>query len=143
MAASIAAHGVIQPLTVRPEVREGKDGAERQTGRYLVVAGGRRLRALMKLAAGRKLPKDAGVPCVVRSGGTERDAAEVSLAENVERVPMNAADEHAAFAKLADGGMSAADIATRFGVHRRRVEQRLGFGPHRPPTCWTNCGRAR
>ena len=128
LTASIAAHGLIQPLTVRPEIKADRQGKERPTGRYLVVAGGRRLRALMKLAAGRKLPKDVGVSCVIRNGGTERDAAEVSLAENVERLPMNAADEHAAFAKLADAGMSAADIAGRFGIHRRRVEQRLALG---------------
>ena len=128
LAASIAAHGVIQPLTVRPEVKVDKQGKDRPTGRYLVVAGGRRLRALLKLAGDRRLPKDADVPCVVRPGGTERDAAEVSLAENVERLPMNAADEHAAFAKLADAGMSSADIAARFGIGRRRVEQRLALG---------------
>ena len=129
LAASIAAHGVIHPLAVRPETKPSKDGKGRpkQTGRYLVVAGGRRLRALLKLAGDRRLPKDAGVPCVVRQG-TERDATEVSLAENVERLPMNAADEHAAFAKLADQGMSSADIAARFGIHKRRVEQRLALG---------------
>ena len=127
LAASIAAHGVIQPLCVRPEAKRAADGTEKPTGRYLVVAGGRRLRALMRLAGTRRLPKDAGVPCVVRQAG-ERDAAEVSLAENVERVPMNAADEHAAFAKLADGGMSGADIARRFGLTKRRVEQRLALG---------------
>ena len=126
LAASIAAHGVIHPLTVRSEVKE-KDGKAHPTGRYLVVAGGRRLRALLRLAGGKKLPKDAGVPCVIRNGGTERDAAEISLAENVERLPMNAADEHAAFAKLADAGMSSGDIAARFGIGRRRVEQRLAL----------------
>jgi ParB family chromosome partitioning protein len=85
------------------------------------------LRALLKLAGDRRLPKDAGVPCVVRQG-TERDAVEASLAENVERLPMNPADEHSAFAKLADSGLSSADIAVRFGIHRRRVEQRLALG---------------
>ncbi len=130
LAASIAAHGVIQPLCVRPETKPDRKHPEkpaRPTGRYLVVAGGRRLRALLKLAGDRRLPKDAGVPCVVRQG-TERDAAEASLAENVERLPMNPADEHAAFAKLADAGMSSTDIATRFGIHKRRVEQRLALG---------------
>ena len=130
LAASIAAHGVIQPLAVRPETKPDRKHPEkptRPTGRYLVVAGGRRLRALLKLAGDRRLPKDAGVPCVVRQG-TERDATEVSLAENVERLPMNPADEHAAFAKLADAGMSSTDIAARFGIHKRRVEQRLALG---------------
>ena len=130
LAASIAAHGVIQPLAVRPETKpdwKNKDAKPHPTGRYLVVAGGRRLRALMKLASDRRLPKDAGVPCVVRQG-TERDAAEVSLAENVERLPMNPADEHVAFAKLAEEGMSSADVAARFGIHKRRVEQRLALG---------------
>ena len=127
LTASIAAHGLIQPLTVRPEIKE-KGGESHPTGRYLVVAGGRRLRALLRLAGQRKIPKDAGVTCVIRAKAGEAEAREVSLAENVERLPMNAADEHAAFAKLADAGMSAADIAGRFGIHRRRVEQRLALG---------------
>lgn len=127
LAASIAAHGVIQPLTVRPEVKEA-GGKPHPTGRYLVTAGGRRLRALLKLANQKRLPKDAGVPCVIRAKGGEAEAREVSLAENVERLPMNPADEHAAFAALADAGMGSGDIAARFGIHKRRVEQRLALG---------------
>ena len=46
LAASIAAHGIIQPLAVRPEMRPDRknpDKSPHPTGRYLVVAGGRRL----------------------------------------------------------------------------------------------------
>ena len=133
LAASIAAHGVIQPLAVRPEVKPPRDGKgqPKQTGRYLVVAGGRRLRALLKLAGDRRLPKDAGVPCVVRQG-TERDATEVSLAENVERLPMNPADEHAAFAKLADAGMSSTGHRRPLRHPQAPRRAAAGAGPHRP-----------
>ena len=142
LAASIAAHNLIQPLTVRPETKVGKDGESHPTGRYLVTAGGRRLRALLKLAGQKRLPKDAGVPCVIRNGSGEAQAREVSLAENVERLPMNAADEHAAFAALADAGMGSGDIAARFGVGTGGASNSGWRWGGSPPICWTSCARA-
>lgn len=55
LAASIAAHGLMQNLTVRPET--GLDGAP--TGRYEVLAGGRRLAALTRLARQKRIARDA------------------------------------------------------------------------------------
>jgi hypothetical protein len=55
-------------------------------------------------------------------------SAEASLAENVQRVAMNAMDEMEAFARLVDDGMSVEAIAERFGASVRHVEQRLALG---------------
>jgi len=85
LAASIAAHGLLQSLVVRPTLDDG--GAP--TGRYEVVAGGRRLAALKLLAKRKAFGKAGPVPCRVLDG---EDAGEASLAENVVRLDMHPAD---------------------------------------------------
>jgi ParB family chromosome partitioning protein len=124
LAASIAAHGLLHPLTVTPET--GKSGEP--TGKFGVIAGGRRLAAL-KLLAGRKtLPKTAPIPCVT----IEDNGAEISLAENVGQAPMHPADQFEAFAALQVQGLTAEDIGARFGLSARVVKQRLRLGAASP-----------
>lgn len=118
LAASIAAHGLLQNLQVRPLVRENGD----PTGKYEVVAGGRRLAAMKRLAKERALPKNHPVPCRVLE--TE-DAAEISLAENVIRQAMHPADQYEAFAALAAEGHDPETIATRFGTSATQVRKLL------------------
>ena len=113
LAASIAAHGLLQSLVVRKHGR----------GKYAVVAGQRRLLALSSLAESGTIEADAPVPCRVLDGTA--DAAEISLAENVVREQMHPADEFEAFRALADGGTPVADIAARFGVSETVVQKRL------------------
>ncbi|MBL8550911.1 MAG: ParB N-terminal domain-containing protein [Hyphomonadaceae bacterium] len=115
LAASIAAHGLLQNLSV---VRV-------DDGRYAVVAGARRLAALRLLIKQGRLPRDFVAPCTIVEPAL---GAEASLAENVQRVAMNAMDEMEAFARLADDGMSIESIAERFGANVRHVEQRLALG---------------
>lgn len=112
LAASIQAHGLLQNL----QVREGKGG------RYEVVAGGRRLAALRLLAKGKKIAKTAEIPCHVLS---DEDAAEISLAENIVRLPMHPADQYDAFKAMADAGKGNEEIAARFGCSPTVVKQRL------------------
>ncbi len=112
LAASIAAHGLLQNLTVRP----GKGG------KFEVIAGGRRLAALKLLAKGGTLTKDAPISCVMREG---EDAGEISLAENIIRVPMHPADQFDAFKAMADQGKGPEEIAARFGCTPAVVRQRL------------------
>jgi ParB family chromosome partitioning protein len=112
LAASIHAHGLLQNL----QVREGKDGT------FEVVAGGRRLKALRLLAKRKKIAKTAPIPCHVLDG---EDAAEISLAENVVRLPMHPADQYEAFKAMADAGRGPEEIAARFGCSPAVVKQRL------------------
>lgn len=112
LAASIQAHGLLQSLVVR----------EPDKGRYAVVAGGRRLRALRQLAKAKCIQRNAPIPCRVVSGD---EAAEMSLAENVVRTNMHPADEIEAFARLADQGDGPEAIAARFGVSGAHVARRL------------------
>ena len=123
--ASIAAHGLLENLVVRPH-DPGQDGAVR----YAVIAGGRRLTALTDLAGEGVLSADVPVPCRVIDNGAAD--AELSLAENVVRVAMHPADQVQAFGALAHDGATVADIAARFGVSERTVEQRLRLGNAAP-----------
>ncbi len=119
LAASIEAHGLLQNLTVRLVPKNG-----RQKSRYEVVAGGRRLQALKLLAKRKRIAKNFGVPCKLL-GKKKGGGLEVSLAENVVRVPLHPADQFEAFSQLNAQGLGAADIAARFGVTQKAVEQRL------------------
>ena len=120
--ASLAAHGLLASLVVRP--------IESVRPRYAVVAGGRRLAALKALAAEGVIPVNHPVPC--RVDGSDTPPGELSLAENVVRVAMHPADQAQAFGRLAAGGASAAAIAARFGVSERVVAQRLRLGNAAP-----------
>ena len=123
--ASIAALGLLENLVVRPEEPDSDD-----IECYAVVAGGRRLKAMQALVQDKVFDADRPVPCQVRTGNTE--PAELSLAENVIRIPMHPADQVTAFAKLVDTGQPVSAIATRFGASERLVEQRLRLGNAAP-----------
>jgi len=110
---SIRAFGILQPLLVR-EI----------DGDFEVVAGQRRYRAYGVLVAeGLTEP----MPCAVMEDGDDASAIEASLAENLERLPMDDLDQYAAFAVLVAKGRSVEDIAGHFGVTERMVRQRLAL----------------
>lgn len=119
---SIAAKGIIEPLTVR---QSGKG--------FLVVNGGKRLAALQFMrdhgleAAGVLVDDNYPVPVNVRD---ESDAAarETSLITNLVRDGMHPVDEYEAFARLRDDGMEEAEIGARFGISHKGVRQRLALG---------------
>ncbi|WP_304273809.1 ParB/RepB/Spo0J family partition protein [Caulobacter segnis] len=124
-AASIQAKGVLQPLVVEPELKDG-----RATGYYLVSAGEGRRQALRLLAKRRVLAKAVPVRCVV---DTVNDPVEVSLDENSSREPMHPADAYEAFRELSERrGWSAEEIAARFGLKPDTVRQRLRLGSVAP-----------
>jgi ParB family chromosome partitioning protein len=112
LAASIAAHGLLQSLVVR------KDGKK-----FAVVAGNRRLAALSALLKAGKIDAGFEVPCQVIENGA--DATEISLAENTVRENMHPADECDAYRDLIDKGAPIADVAARFGKTEHYVKQRL------------------
>lgn len=114
LAEDIAAHGVLQNLNV----------TDCGNGKYAVSAGGRRHAALRLLLKQGRIGKDYLVPCKVIS---DAHAAEVSLAENVQRVAMHAMDEAEAYQALVVEGADAEAISKRFGVTARHVEQRLAL----------------
>lgn len=115
LAASIESQGLLENLVVR------ENGGEI----YEVIAGARRLAALKLLARKKKVPNDHPVSCLVLESGSTSDIIEVSLAENLVRAPVHPADQYEAFAKLQKEGLPEEDIAARFGLSKKMVQQRL------------------
>ncbi len=113
LANSIAVHGLRQNLNVR--ATEG--------GKFEVVAGGRRFRALKLLVKQGAMSKNADIPCNVLAA--EDDATEISLVENTLRVAMHADDQCEAFLAMVEAGKGVEEVAARFGVTPAVVERRL------------------
>lgn len=115
LAASIKAQGLKQNLV-----------GYRQGGRVMVSAGGRRLTAMQELELAGELPEilaSEGVPVLVSDAAS---ALEASLAENTVREAMHPADEFMAFEQLKEREkLSIGEIAARYGVEERHVEQRM------------------
>lgn len=84
LADSIATHGLIQPVVVRPE----------ENGFYQIIAGERRWRA-SKMAGLTEIP-------VVIVEADDRRAAELSIIENIQREDLNAIEEAEAYRALAE-----------------------------------------
>ena len=133
--ASIRAHGLLENLVVRiDDTSDSKNskgsGKSKSTKgkageKFAVVAGGRRLLALAALAKAGVIASDHPVPCRVTQ---HENLEELSLAENVVRIPMHPADQVVSFARLVREGATVGSIAARFGVSERIVEQRLRLG---------------
>lgn len=110
--ASIPVHGLIQSLAVEPSGK--KD-------RYLVIAGGRRLKALKILAKEKAIAKDYPIPCRV----VDSEAEAISLAENHNRVPPHPADQYDAFAAQIATGKSIEEVSNAYGVSETIVKKRM------------------
>lgn len=107
LAESIAEHGVLQPLVVRP-VDQG----------YQLIAGERRLRASQ--LAGRM-----SVPVVVRRA-TDQQALLLALLENLQREDLNPLEEAHAYRRLAgDFQLNQEEIARGVGRDRSTVANSL------------------
>jgi len=114
LVALIRAHGLLQPLVVRP--------CEDKPKHYVVVAGNRRLSALREI---HKNDGDPKIPCVLRDVDAPTADA-LSLSENFAREAMHPLDEAEAFAALASKeGKGVDGIAAEFGVTERYVRQRM------------------
>lgn len=109
LAASIALHGVLQPIIVEP-------GEE---GRYILQIGKRRL-AASKIAG---LDK---VPAIILDGplGSEESLA-MRLVENIHREDLDPIDEAEAYAALREMGVKVSDIAKRVGKERTYVSHSM------------------
>ncbi len=107
LADSIAVHGIIQPLVVRPV-----------GDRYEIIAGERRFRAA-HLAGLRE------VPVIVREFD-EQELYEVALIENIQRENLNAIEEAVAYKKLiSEYKLTQEQVATRVAKSRTEVTNKM------------------
>jgi len=105
--ASIAAHGVIQPILV----------SETATG-YQLVAGERRLRAAQSAGLDR-------IPAVIRQL-VDRDQLELALVENLQRADLDPIETADAYRQLMNRfGLSQDDVASRVGRARSTIANTL------------------
>jgi ParB/RepB/Spo0J family partition protein len=108
LTASIAQHGVLQPLLVAPN---GDDG-------YRLIAGHRRLSASQEAGL-------AEVPVIVRETDSDTGGLDLALIENIAREDLDPVEEARAFQRLIDGGLTRRGVAERLSVAQRRVTERL------------------
>jgi ParB family chromosome partitioning protein len=107
LTASIAAHGVLQPVLVSPT-----------PAGWVLIAGERRLRAAARAGLDR-------VPVVVRSV-EEHEQLALALVENLQRADLNPLEEAAAFRQLmTEFGLTQEDVAGRVGKSRPAVANTL------------------
>ena len=107
LAASIAVHGVLQPVLVT-EILDG----------YQLVAGERRVRAAQLAGLDR-------VPAIVRQMAA-RDQLAIAIVENIQRADLNAMEEAHAYRQLADEfKLTQEEIATRVGRARPTIANTL------------------
>jgi ParB family chromosome partitioning protein len=97
LAASILVNGVVQPIVVRPN-----------NGRYQLIAGERRWRAVQKI--GREF-----IPAVIKQVSNEQ-AMEMTIVENLQREGLNPMEEARAFDRL----------SREFNLTQEEMSQRTG-----------------
>ncbi|WP_324716384.1 ParB/RepB/Spo0J family partition protein [Carboxydochorda subterranea] len=112
LAESIRAHGVLEPIVVRPAGREG------QGARYQIVIGERRWRAA-------RMAGLEAVPAVVRAVD-DRQMLQMALVENLQREDLSPLEEAEAYRRLVEEfGMSQEAVAQAVGRKRPTVANAL------------------
>lgn len=111
LTASIKAQGILQNLTVIPDLKRAK---------YLVVIGNRRFEAA----------KAAGLielPCVI-SDMDEKEALKTMMSENMQRADLTVLDQIQGIGKMQQLGMSLPEIAAGTGLSETTVRRRATVG---------------
>lgn len=107
LATSIADHGVIEPIVVRP------DGDQ-----YQIVAGERRFRAAGMAGL-------AEIPAIIREDLQDTQAALLTALENLQREDLDIEDEGRMYETLLAQGVAASEreLARQLGVDRSRINR--------------------
>jgi len=115
LAASITAHGLVQPITVRANLDAGEGALP-----YLLVAGERRLRAT------RDVLKRRTIAAIIRHDLTDDTALEATVLENLQRRDLHPMEEARGLAQLRAGrGYTVEQIAKKLGRGKEWVKDRL------------------
>lgn len=110
LTASVQAHGVLEPILVRPVG---------DTDRYEILAGERRYRAAQAAGLG-------SIPALVRSGLSDGEARVITALENLQREDLLPGDEARQYAHLiTELGISQRELARRLGINHQRIAKLL------------------
>lgn len=113
LARSIAEHGIVQPILVRPVKGEDLGGAK-----YEIIAGERRWRAAQRASLHE-------VPIVIRDVD-DKQALELAIIENVQRADLNPVEEALGYQQLIDEyDYTQSDLGTVIGKSRSHVANTL------------------
>ena len=108
LADSIAQHGLIQPIVVKPTIY----------GTYSIIAGERRWRA-SRMAGLEEVP-------VIIKVANEQTLMELALIENLQREDLNAVEEALGYRSLIEGyGLTQEEVAQKMGKSRSAVTNAL------------------
>ena len=108
LADSIAQHGLIQPIVVKPNIN----------GTYSIIAGERRWRA-SRMAGLTEVP-------VIIKVADEQTLMEIALIENLQREDLNAVEEALGYRSLIEGyGLTQDEVAKKMGKSRSAVTNAL------------------
>ena len=108
LADSIARHGLIQPIVVRPTIN----------GRYMIIAGERRWRAC-------RIAGLDTVPIIIKDTD-DRTLMELALIENLQREDLNAVEEALGYkALIEDFELTQEEVAHRMGKSRSAITNSL------------------
>ena len=108
LADSIAQHGLIQPIVVKPTAQ----------GRYSIIAGERRWRAC-RMAGLNEVP-------VIIKDADDQTLMEIALIENLQREDLNAVEEALGYRSLIDSfGLTQDEVAKKTGKSRSAVTNAL------------------
>ena len=108
LAESIAEHGLIQPIVVRPTV----------DGRYMIIAGERRWRAC-------RIAGLNDVPVIIKATD-DQTLMEIALIENLQREDLNPVEEALGFKALIDDfSLTQEEVARKMGRSRSAVTNAL------------------
>ena len=108
LADSIAQHGLIQPIVVKPNL----------DGRYSIIAGERRWRTS-------RMAGLTEVPVVIKEAD-EQTLMEIALIENLQREDLNAVEEALGYRSLIDTyGLTQEEVAKKMGKSRSAVTNAL------------------
>lgn len=108
LAASIAEHGLLQPIVVRPNT----------DGTYMIIAGERRWRAC-------RMAELYKVPVIIKETD-DKTLMELALIENLQREDLNAVEEALGYkALIEEFDLTQEEVATRMGKSRSAVTNAL------------------